>query len=102
MDIREDLQLMDIIKTHSLNESQIRQLAELLLVKDKLENLNFARVSASRRLIQLEEDNYLGASTRRFGISDMAFVNGVDNDRKRLILQRYKQLIDASDPKPVL
>ena len=36
-DLREDLKLMEVIRGSSLNEQQIRELAELLCIKDKLD-----------------------------------------------------------------
>ena len=79
-DINQELQLMEIINSKSLNDMQIQELIELIRIKDKLDKFN--------------------CTDRRFMAVESAY-NKKEMDKRRLILQRYAMLYDAQDPMQV-
>ena len=65
-DLRQDLKLMEVIHSGSLNEQQIRELAEFIRVKDNINWIDCG-TSSDRRIIPLDQ-------------------NSLEQDKKRLIL----------------
>ena len=52
--LQEDLELMEIMKTVTLDDAQIRQLAKHLHAQENLNHLKFARLAAHSRFIELD------------------------------------------------
>ena len=73
-DLRQDLKLMEVIHSGSLNEQQIRELAEFIRVKDNINWIDCG-TSSDRRIIPLDQ-------------------NSLEQDKKRLILQKYAHIAD--------
>ena len=66
--------LMEVIHSGSLNEKQIRELAELIRVKDNINWIDCG-TSSDRRIIPIDEKS-------------------LEQDKKRLILQKYAHLAE--------
>ena len=54
MRLQEDLELMEIMKTVTLDDAQIRQLAKHLHAQENLNHLKFARLAAHSHFIELD------------------------------------------------
>ena len=65
---------MEVIHSGSLNEQQIRELAEFIRVKDNINWIDCGTPS-DRRIIPLDQ-------------------NSLEQDKKRLILQKYAHIAD--------
>ena len=80
-DLDHDLKVMEIINSHSLSENQIKQLAELIKMKDSLDMMNLNNHNSAI---------YANKDRRFFPVHDSDFFSNSPADiKKRLILQRF-------------